>query len=409
MRSIPEASGTSIDRRDLIRKGFAGIGSAMLVGGLLSEQTAHAQTTDNSFPLNYTNVKAYGAIGDGNADDTASVAAANTAAQTAGQPLYFPAGTYRVTSLPSFNYTTVFGSGADLVTILYEGNGTLLSLSSKQKVTFKDIGFWLTGTSGTLINLSNCFGCVLNSVVLRGQHTSSTGSTYYNQTGILLNNNTGGTSFVNCQVANLGRGLATSCIQNYVSNCRFLYNHISVLGTGNNFNAGLSIANSEFVSDSAATTKNHIYIDGQANDWWLSGVWFEGCATAVLVGVAGVGGPSQFGMVNCKVAALNVDIDLQYCRQPYLANIILDADSNTPPIPLRINATNVAQGVSINLINGVSFVDFPLSTFPSGWTVIGAGKEVAAGGPIVKSSDGHAWQIQVNTSGVLSTTDLGII
>lgn len=393
-------------RRNLIRGGVAaGIGTAAVLAGC---QTAGA---DTSMPLNYVNVKAtpYGAKGDGNSDDTAAVAAAYTAAAQQGRPLYFAPGTYRLTSLPAFaTGTTVLGAGADQTTLLYQGNGTLLALRDQQRVSFKALGFFAVGATGTLIDLANCFRCSFDGVLVRGNHTPDNSPQFVNQTGIVLRDNTGGTSFVNCDINNFGRGLVTSCIQNYVTNTKFATNNVSILGTGNNLNAGLALANTEFVGPSDV----HIRIDGSANDWWLSGVWFETSRVAVSVGVSGTGGPSQFGMVNCKVAASEVAVDIQHCRQPYLANVIFDTDGSSNPTPLRINPAGAPEGVAIGLITSQfpqNGHDFPLSTFPPGWTVLGRGKEVAAQGPIIRSPNGNAWRLTVNNSGVLSTTNLGAI
>ena len=361
-------------------------------------------------PLNWVNVKSapYSAGGAGSTNDTAAVASAYAVARDTKRPLYFPPGVYKVTSLPSFaNYTTVIGAGADLTTILYEGTGTLLQLTSAQRVAFKNLGFWLTGTSGTIVNLSNCFRCSFDSVVIRGQHTDANPTTFRNQKGVVLRDNTGGTSFVNCDINNLGVGMTVSCIQNYVTNCKFATNWVGVLGTGNNFAAGLSIIGTEFVA-SARSCDRHIFIDGAANDWWLSNVWFEGAKTAIIAGSPGVGGPSQFGLVNCKLAATTMVLDIQHCRQPYLSNVILDKDPGSNPTLLRINSTHANEGVAINLINGATF-DFPTSVFPPGWTVLGRGKMLAAGGPIVKSPDGRSWQITVSNSGALTTRSLGAI
>ena len=414
MNRIDVGSGR-VGRRGLIAGSLAlGAGTAAAIGGLVNSplengEVVLAAVADASLPLNWVNVKAapYNAGGAGSTNDTAAIAAAYASARDNKRPLYFPPGTYKVTSLPAFaNNTNVIGAGADLVTILYEGTGTLLKLNA-QRVSIKNVGFWMTGASGTIVDLSGCFRCSFDSVVFRGQHTAGSGATFRNQKGIVLRDNTGGTSFVNCDINNLGTGLVTSCIQNYISNSKFATNYIGVRGTGNNFNAGLSLSNTEFVSTKAATDR-HIFIDGQANDWWLTNVWFEGATAGIVAGVAGVGGPSQFGLVNCKIAASSTVVDIQHCRQPYLANVIFDADPGSSPTMLRINGTYASEGTAINLIHGTAS-DFPTSVFPAGWTFLGRGKMLAAGGPVVKSPDGRGWQIVVSNTGALSTRSLGAI
>lgn len=58
------------------------------------------------------NVKDFGAVGDGVADDAAAIQAAVTAVATTGQGLYFPAGTYKATTaITSTGHLNVFGEG----------------------------------------------------------------------------------------------------------------------------------------------------------------------------------------------------------------------------------------------------------------------------------------------------------
>ncbi len=60
------------------------------------------------------NVKDYGAVGDGTADDTAAIQAALDAVPTGGRAVYIPAGRYRITStlLIKIDGTTLYGDGA---------------------------------------------------------------------------------------------------------------------------------------------------------------------------------------------------------------------------------------------------------------------------------------------------------
>lgn len=62
------------------------------------------------------NVVAYGAAGDGVEDDTAEVQAAHTAATVSGGIVFFPTGTYKITSSTTFNsdVTAAFSNGAKL-------------------------------------------------------------------------------------------------------------------------------------------------------------------------------------------------------------------------------------------------------------------------------------------------------
>jgi hypothetical protein len=67
------------------------------------------------------NVKdsAYGAVGDGSTDDTAAINAAITAATASGGTVFFPAGTYRVTSLITVQHdVNLVGAGSEFTAIL---------------------------------------------------------------------------------------------------------------------------------------------------------------------------------------------------------------------------------------------------------------------------------------------------
>ncbi|GAM20644.1 hypothetical protein SAMD00019534_038190 [Acytostelium subglobosum LB1] len=400
----------------------------------------------------WLNVKAYGAVGDGNANDTNAFALCIAAAHSTPDAncIYIPAGGYVVTSLPALqDYDVVIGDGSDLSTIIYQGTGTLLTMTNLSRVAFKKMQIWTTST-GNGVRISNCFNCSFENVVIRGSHTSITYPTYINTIGVVLDANSGATMFNNCSFQNFGTGLQTKCIQNYVTNSKFTTNYRSVVGTGNNDNAGLSLVNIDFTSDNNPnTTVNHIYIDGRANDWWLSNVWFEGSASAVVVGVAGTGGPMQFGMVNCKVAARNYCIDIQQCRQAHLSNIIFDNDGTPNPTELRINSTYASEGSAIGMISNFRS-DIPANTYPATWSVLGRfntqlppfattlkvrnngstsdlltaqdvngnsrGAILSSGafladnsatGLILKSSGGTYYRLTINNSGVVQVANLG--
>lgn len=368
-----------MQRRDLLATGLtvAGIGalSAPLASSGPPPAPVVVPTGAPAGPRSDTvrDIRAFGAVGDGETDDTEALAAA---CRTGDTPpvVYLPAGDYRITAWPDLpDYTVVYGDGADATTVFCDQDTTLVDLEGKQRVRFARMGFYLTGPTATAVRLAGCFRCGFDTVLIRGNHLGDNHPRYAEQRGVVLEANTGGTSFIDCDINNFGVGLVTSCIQNYVTSSKFTGNRIGVLGTGNDHNAGLSLTNVEFVSDTdPATTDRHLIVEGAANNWWLTNVWFEGAEVAVQVGTAGQGGPSQFGMVNCKVAARACDIDLIYCRQPYLANIAFDADPDSRPIELRIDAAGCPEGIAINLISG-SGDEIAPPVFPRDWQIIGRG------------------------------------
>lgn len=396
------------------------------------------------------NVRDYGAIGDGDADDTEAIAAA---CRTGGGPLvlYLPAGAYRVTSWPDMpDFTEVYGDGADVTTIGCENDITLISLRGKQRVRFARLGIYVTGPKATAVSLSQSFRCSFDAVLIRGNHTSDNFPAYLEQRGVVLEQNTGGTAFINCDINNFGYGLVTSCIQNYVTSSKFTSNRIGVFGTGNDHNAGLALTNVEFVSDNdPRTTDKHVLVDGAANDWWLTNVWFEGSDTALSIGHREHGGPAQFGMVNCKVAARSICLDLIYCRQPYLANVRFDPDIERHPIEVRVDHATCPEGTAVNLISSAG-AEIDPAVFPRGWQVSGRGRMygptytgtmVAEAGPgdadlfraqapdgsgmaavlssgawlsdraeagvVLKDTEGGYWRLSVSTTGAVTSTALG--
>jgi Pectate lyase superfamily protein len=330
------------------------------------------------------NVRDFGAVGDGTADDTEAIARA--CAGDGPTVLYLPAGTYRVTAWPEMpDYSSLVGDGGDISTVVYSGSGTLFTLREKHRVNFTRLGVYLSEPGATAVHLSASFRCSFDSVVLRGNHLSVNYPRFSTQNGVVLDENTGGTAFVNCDINNFGIGIVTSCIQNYVTSSKLTNNYVGVLGTGNDHNAGLALTNVEFVSDNDPnTTDQHIRVDGAANDWWITNVWFEGADVALSIGDRDRGGPAQFGMVNCKVAARTVCLDLIYCRQPYLANVHFDRDLENPPLELRIDADGCPEGTAVSLISSASDDVNPRS-FPARWNVTGRG--VVSGtvfaGPVV--------------------------
>lgn len=238
------------------------------------------------------NVRDFGAVGNGTADDTDAIA---RACRDGAGPivLYLPAGNYRVTDWPELpDYSVILGDGGDASTIVYTADGPLIALRGKNRVSLKRLGIYVTDPNGTAVSLSGSFRCSFDAVVLRGNHLSENYPRFAGQRGVVLDQNTGGTAFVNCDINNFGVGIVTSCIQNYLTSSKLTSNYIGILGTGGNHGAGLALANVEFVSDNnPRTTDQHIRIDGAANNWWLTNVWFEGADIALSIGDRDRGGP----------------------------------------------------------------------------------------------------------------------
>lgn len=363
------------------------------VGAPPSRPGDTARMADVVVRMPVVSVRNFGATGDGTTDDTAALASAMTAARAAGKPLYLPAGTYLVTALPAFaDQDRIWGDGRWATKIMYAGTGTLATLTGRQFVEFRDLQLWATAANAKLLKLAGCFRCSFNAVIFRGNHTGAN-TTYQGQVGIELSDNTGGTFFTDCDFQNLGYGMKTSCIENEMVNCKFTVCWRSLHGVGGTANAGMYLANIEFVGgDDTQSSETHLLIDGSANSWSLVNVWLEKADYGARIGVAGGsgGGPSQFAMHGCKVGARVVGLQINNCRQPHLSSVEFDLDQGGTMTPLVINADYAAEGVAINCVNTLSD-DFQFANFPPYWFVVRRGN-IHAGGidMYAMGSDGTA-------------------
>jgi hypothetical protein len=81
------------------------------------------------------NVKAFGAIGDGVADDAPAIQAAINAAATLGANVYIPGGTYRLNSGITSTDVTVLGAGGARTILEFYGAGTAVVLTTTRPGT----------------------------------------------------------------------------------------------------------------------------------------------------------------------------------------------------------------------------------------------------------------------------------
>ncbi|WP_327139348.1 glycosyl hydrolase family 28-related protein [Nocardia sp. NBC_01327] len=327
------------------------------------------------FPLvggRSVSVTDFGAVGDGTVDDTAAI----NAALAASAAVYFPTGTYKVTSaLTVASGQYLFGNGLNSE-LQYGGTSTLFSLSSLQDVTFSALSIYLSGAGATAISLSGCFLCQVDKVRIRGAHTDKTVSTYQGQVGLSLSSNTGNTRIHSSHFANLGIGLKTSCIQNEVTNSRFTNNWKSVLGTGNSGNAGLVVVASEFIGTASSpySTLDHIHIDGSANTWVVDACWFEGTDNALVVGDSTNGGPSSMMLSGCKIAARTTGVIWNYCRQPSVIGCEFNADAGGTQTEMTFPGSGLNyEGLGLNNITTLRS-DFVDSDYPQYWNVARRGQ-----------------------------------
>lgn len=139
-------SNGNIDSATPTPSGDIGIPVSLAQGGTGSNYSSLlALATALGTELGHINVKSYGATGDGTTDDTSAIQAAITDA--AGRPIYFPAGTYVVTSSLTYTTTSISSGlillGAGVQKTIFDNrvaNGPLLSLDGGGNTTFQHHG-----------------------------------------------------------------------------------------------------------------------------------------------------------------------------------------------------------------------------------------------------------------------------
>lgn len=133
--------------------------------------TGSAPTNIGDKLAQYVSVKDFGAVGDGSTNDTGSIQAAIDAA--AGRLIYFPAGTYRVTSTLTYQpaaYVSSFGAGLKII-----GDGPLKTVFDNQ--VNGPLFSMTTGSTGVLFQGS--LGAVLEGFTIKRTTPTSNGVGIY--------------------------------------------------------------------------------------------------------------------------------------------------------------------------------------------------------------------------------------
>lgn len=128
---------------------------------------------------------AYGAVGDGVADDTAALTAAFSAVNAAGGGLlWFPEGTYRVTSAVTWSQgVNILGSGSDSTTITIDhatANLFASSTGSTAKKWMKDVRLQAAqANTGNLVDFTGASSADFQDVVFGGTNNTGSGGLVY--------------------------------------------------------------------------------------------------------------------------------------------------------------------------------------------------------------------------------------
>jgi hypothetical protein len=104
------------------------------------------------------NVKAFGAVGNGSADDTAALQAAINAAQAVGGTVYLPAGIYRVTSPVQITNKVAIVGDNSRSSILWTNSTTtgVVAINTTDSVILRDLQFGgpTNATAGSLVSIT---------------------------------------------------------------------------------------------------------------------------------------------------------------------------------------------------------------------------------------------------------------
>jgi hypothetical protein len=106
--------------------------------------------------MSVTNVRSYGATGNGSTDDSAAINAAIAAAAISGHNIYFPAGNYLVNSMITF---------AALSGVIISGDGTFQTFITGQNSNH---------TWPAIVRLQNCFNVQVRDMFIQGNNGTGT-------------------------------------------------------------------------------------------------------------------------------------------------------------------------------------------------------------------------------------------
>ncbi len=197
-------------------KSFQSLLLATLAFFFLAIATTDAQPTPA--PLNVRN---FGAVGNGVADDTNALNNTIAAAQAKHLSVYVPAGTYLYTSTLVLNGIQLFGDGSasilqmkDIMQIAVELTGNGSGLSNVQVTYVPAPRFNLIGPLGACIQVLAATNCSVKQVTVNGVGGSDTTSNPISSPGIIVNTMSGHVrlAITDCVIQNCGRGLDVEAV-----------------------------------------------------------------------------------------------------------------------------------------------------------------------------------------------------
>lgn len=202
-------------------------------------------------PIGWLNVKSFGAVGNGSTNDTAAIQAALAAVSTNGSVVYFPPGSYKITSTltVSISGTTLVGDGWSSQ-IIYDGSTVTpaINATGNIKLFMRDLRLSQSNAShlGTCLDLSQVNSGVFERLLIDGGGASGVAPLI----GITMN--------------------AATCHYNSIRSSRVNYGGASSIGIN-------------LIGGSHSNTIEDVHAIPQGDDSASSGIYINGVHSTTLI------------------------------------------------------------------------------------------------------------------------------
>jgi hypothetical protein len=249
--------------------------------------------------LSWVSVKAYGAVGSGSVDDTAAINLALAALPSNGGTLYFPAGSYLITSTLNVSTTgTTFQGDGWGSQILFDGASVspAIKAASNIRVNLRYLRVSQTNaaSSGTAIDASNFNMSVLEMLLVDGGGASGVAP----KTGVLMNSATAHYNEVRaCRIryggtSSVGVSITGGAHSNSVVDCFLLPQADDSASSGVYING--SHSTNLVHPDVEAGTGNGIWLDTGAHSTTVTGGYVDTMGICLKIS-SGVIAPTVIG------------------------------------------------------------------------------------------------------------------
>ena len=355
------------------------------------------------FLVGYVTPQDYGAVGDGTNDDTAAIQAALAALSTNGSTLFFPSGSYKITStlVASVSGTTIVGNGWGSQ-ILYDGSvvGTAIQATGNIRLFIRDIRISQSNAShfGTAINFSQTNSSTFERILIDGGGgsgvapvvgmTASASTCHYN-------------TIRNCRI-NYGGGAATgisingSAHSNTIQDCRLIPQG------DNSASSGVYIANSHTTTvihaDIESGSGNGIWLDTAAHNTVLLNPYTESMNIGLKI-TSGVIAPVVSGATFQSSTTANIQDNGAVA--PQIANAWPNSGSNTYNHVSYLN-TDLFQ------VNGISLPTSDYLASDHGYAAWTYDNTSCINGSSVVNGTVHLFQVELRYATTLSKVAISI-